>query len=60
MQSQMSDGSGAPPFENDAAASKRGHPDSHMYRENVLRVRCVGEPVMAAEGIAEGLRCRHN
>ena len=54
MQSQLSGESGAPPFENDTAATKQGHPDSHMYRENDLRVRCVGEPVMAAEGIAEG------
>jgi hypothetical protein len=52
MQSQVSGENGTPPFENDTAATKRGHPDSHMYRENDLRVRCVGEPVMAAEGVA--------
>ena len=36
MQSQLSGESGAPPFENDTAATKQGHPDSHMYQYSAL------------------------
>ena len=44
MQSQISNGSGAPPFENDAAASKRGHLRHLLFAVNVLRVSATGEP----------------
>ena len=53
MQPQMSDGSGAPPIESDAAASKRGHPDSQILEsEYSLRVSCMGESE-PAEGSKE-------
>ena len=53
MQSQMSDGSGAPPIESDAAASKRGQPDSQILEsEYSLRVSCIGESE-PAEGSKE-------
>ena len=52
MQSQMNDGSGAQIGGAHAAAVGRGShmlPDSHMHRENVLRVRCIGEPSSVEE-----------
>ena len=53
LQSQISDGSGAPPIESDAAASRRGHPDSQILEsEYSLRVSCMGESE-PAEGSKE-------
>ena len=54
MQSQMSDGSEAQPNQGGKNPSRLADVPHHMHRENVLRVRCVGEPLMTAEGMAEG------